>query len=68
MGCELFGSPTSSDQTLLSIPSVKIGPGMSERSHTPDEYIYLDELKGGLTGYIQLLEHYNELLKTSSKH
>ncbi|MDA0193968.1 MAG: M20 family metallo-hydrolase [Bacteroidetes bacterium] len=68
IGCELFGSPTSSDQTLLSIPSVKIGPGMSERSHTPDEFIYLDELKGGLTGYIQLLEHYNKILMTSSNH
>jgi len=62
LGCELFGSPTSSDQTLLSIPSIKIGPGMSERSHTPDEFIYLDELKEGLAKYIKLVEGFGKEL------
>ncbi len=63
MGCELFGSPTSSDQTFLNIPSVKIGPGMSERSHSPDEYIYLEEWKEGLDKYIGLIEEFGKELK-----
>ncbi len=62
IGCELFGSPTSSDQTLLSISSVKIGPGMSERSHTADEFIYSDEIKDGLEKYIKLVEEFGKEL------
>jgi len=51
-----FGSATLSDQALLNIPSVKIGPGKSERSHTADEYIFIDELQIGLDQYINLIE------------
>ena len=37
-----FGSPTASDWTFLAdVPTVKMGPGPSERSHTPDERIEL---------------------------
>jgi acetylornithine deacetylase len=56
----MFGSPTMSDQALLPshIPSVKIGPGMSERSHTPDEYIEIRELHDGIDGMIELCEHF----------
>jgi acetylornithine deacetylase len=55
MGLEMFGSPTLSDQALLSCPSLKIGPGESARSHTADEYIEINELKEGLDIYISLL-------------
>lgn len=55
LGIPLFGSPTLSDQALLPIPSVKIGPGHSGRSHTADEYIFLDELKQGIQTYQNLL-------------
>ena len=44
LGIESYGSPTLSDQALLDFPSVKIGPGNSKRSHSADEYIYVDEL------------------------
>ncbi|MBX7227252.1 MAG: M20/M25/M40 family metallo-hydrolase [Chitinophagales bacterium] len=50
-----FGSSTLSDQALLNIPSVKIGPGKSERSHTAEEFIYLSELHDGLETYIQII-------------
>ena len=40
-----FGSPTLSDQALMSFPSVKIGPGRSSRSHTAEEYIMLKEIE-----------------------
>ncbi|MDR2882936.1 MAG: M20 family metallo-hydrolase [Alistipes sp.] len=52
-----FGSPTTSDQvTLTAIPSVKIGPGQSARSHSADEYVELAEIERGIELYIKLLE------------
>ncbi len=59
LGRHTYGSPTTSDQSLLDIPSLKIGPGDSARSHTADEYIRLDEIKEGIELYIQLLENIN---------
>ena len=56
MGIETYGSPTLSDQSLLSVPSLKMGPGKSARSHTPDEFIRLDEIDHGINTYIKLLE------------
>jgi len=50
-----FGSPTMSDQALMPWPSVKTGPGFSERSHTADEYILLSELEQGKQHYTNLL-------------
>lgn len=55
-----FGSPTLSDQALIPYPSIKMGPGDSARSHTADEYIYLEEIKNGIWGYITFLETYAE--------
>jgi len=55
VGIPLFGSPTLSDQALLPMPSVKIGPGRSERSHTPNEFIHLSEIEQGINIYIDLL-------------
>ena len=51
-----YGSPTTSDKALMTFPTLKIGPGDSARSHTADEYIYIDEIKNGIELYIQLLE------------
>ena len=56
MGRELYGSPTLSDQANLSCPSLKLGPGVSLRSHTADEFIYLEEVEEGIDLYIELLE------------
>lgn len=55
LGRTLYGSPTSSDQTLLTVPSVKIGPGDSARSHTADEFVFLHEVEQGINLYIELL-------------
>jgi acetylornithine deacetylase len=52
---KLYGSPTTSDQALIPAPSVKIGPGDSARSHSADEYIFLKEIKDGISTYIALL-------------
>lgn len=55
MGKEPFGSPTLSDQALMPWQSVKLGPGQSSRSHTANEYIYLDEIRDAINTYIKLL-------------
>ena len=55
LGRQCFGSPTLSDQALLSCPSVKIGPGDSARSHTADEYICLEEIREAIQLYFTLL-------------
>lgn len=56
LGRETYGSPTTSDKALINAPSVKIGPGDSARSHTAEEFIYLDEIKKGIELYIKILE------------
>jgi len=56
LGRKTYGSPTLSDQAVLSCPSLKLGPGDSTRSHTADEFIYLKEIEEGIELYIQLLE------------
>jgi acetylornithine deacetylase len=60
LGRTYYGSPTTSDKALMTFPTLKIGPGDSARSHTADEFIYIDEIKKGIELYIQLLE---EVLK-----
>ena len=55
MKLELYGSPTTSDQALIPVPSVKIGPGDSARSHTADEFIYIGEIVKGIDTYIGLI-------------
>ena len=51
-----YGSPTSSDQAIIPCTSVKIGPGDSTRSHTADEFIYINEISEGIEIYIKILE------------
>lgn len=51
-----FGSPTLSDQALLSCPGIKIGPGDSSRSHSADEFIRISEIEHGIELYISLLD------------
>ncbi len=53
------GSPAMSDMVFLAgVPSVKIGPGHSPRSHTPDEFILWDELRGGADAYERIVREY----------
>ncbi|MBS1599405.1 MAG: M20 family metallo-hydrolase [Bacteroidetes bacterium] len=55
LGRTYYGSPTTSDKALMPFPALKMGPGDSARSHTADEYIYLDEIRNGIELYIKLL-------------
>ena len=55
LGIKKYGSPTLSDQSKISFPSIKIGPGDSKRSHTANEFIFINEIEEGITKYIELL-------------
>src|SRR5258706_435167 len=52
LGVTCYGSPTTSDKALMPFPALKIGPGDSARSHSANEYIYIDEIKNGIDTYI----------------
>lgn len=55
MGRSTYGSPTLSDQAVLTCPSLKLGPGDSTRSHSANEFIYLKEIEDGIKIYVELL-------------
>jgi len=57
MGLESYGSPTCSDRAMMNFPTLKMGPGDSARSHSADEFIFIDEIKKGIEKYIQLLQN-----------
>jgi acetylornithine deacetylase/succinyl-diaminopimelate desuccinylase-like protein len=55
LGIDRYGSPTTSDQALIPTSSVKMGPGDSARSHTADEFIFVDEIRQGIETYVNVL-------------
>ena len=57
MQLKQYGSPTTSDQALIPVPSIKLGPGDSARSHSADEFIYVEEIRKGIDLYIQLIRN-----------
>ena len=59
LGRKTYGSPTISDQALLACPSLKIGPGVSARSHSADEFIEIKEIEEGIDLYIEI---FNKIL------
>lgn len=56
IGRDYYGSPTTSDKALMPFETLKMGPGDSARSHTADEFIYLDEIREGIDLYIELVK------------
>jgi acetylornithine deacetylase len=55
LGIPTYGSQTMSDQVHMPFPCIKIGPGDTRRSHTADEFIYLQEIEDGIQLYFDLL-------------
>jgi len=54
-----FGSPTSSDWVFLhDVPTVKMGPGRSARSHTAEERIDVNEIHEAVETYRTLIRSY----------
>ncbi len=57
LGKTPFVSPTTSDMALMhNIPSLKMGPGESKRSHSADEFILIPEIEEALTLYPALIK------------
>ncbi|MGL5945570.1 MAG: M20/M25/M40 family metallo-hydrolase, partial [Sediminibacterium sp.] len=56
LGKTCYGSPTTSDKALMPFPALKMGPGDSARSHTADEFIFVQEIENGIDTYIHLLK------------
>jgi acetylornithine deacetylase len=54
-----YGSPTCSDWCFLRhLDAIKVGPGTSRRSHTPDEAVDLAEVTAARAFYAQVAERY----------
>ena len=56
LGRTYYGSPTTSDKALMFFPSLKMGPGDSGRSHSADEFIFVEEIREGIELYIAILK------------
>ena len=50
-------SATTSDWMKYPGPAIKMGPGLSARSHKADEFIGIDEIAGGIEGYINFIKN-----------
>ena len=59
LGIETYTSPTTSDWMRITSPALKMGPGESARSHSPDEFILIEELQQGIEGYIRFIEDFS---------
>lgn len=55
LGIETFSSPTTSDWMRISCDAIKMGPGLSERSHRKNEFVFVDEIIKGTEGYIEFI-------------
>jgi acetylornithine deacetylase len=54
-----FASPTMSDQVFFrGWPAIKCGPGVSARSHAPDEFVLESELIEGAKFYERLIHEF----------
>jgi acetylornithine deacetylase len=57
MGSVPYGSPTLSNQALVGgIPTLKMGPGDTTRSHTANEYVLISEIRDGIEKFCTMLD------------
>lgn len=60
------GSRTASDWAFLGdVPTVKVGPGDTHRSHRPDEFLTLDELRAGARVYAETTRRYFDAVEAT---
>jgi acetylornithine deacetylase len=65
-GAKFYGSRTLSDWVYLDVPAIKVGPGRTERSHTPDEFVLESELYDGVAFYLELIASFADLASRGS--
>jgi acetylornithine deacetylase len=64
-----IASVTTSDWAFLKgIPSVKVGPGNTDRSHRPNEYLLLSELEKGVVFYSRFIHTYFRMATAEVVH
>jgi acetylornithine deacetylase len=52
-----YGSPTLSNQALVNgVPTLKMGPGDTIRSHTANEYVLISEIRDGIEKFATMLD------------
>ncbi|MBL8088000.1 MAG: M20/M25/M40 family metallo-hydrolase [Chthonomonas sp.] len=57
-----FASQTMSDQVFFQdVPTIKVGPGVSARSHSADEFVLESELLDGARFYSALIDRFAEV-------
>ena len=57
----VFASPTTSDWIFLSdIPTLKLGIGRSELSHTAEEHVLVSDFEAGIQDYKKIIKAYFE--------
>jgi acetylornithine deacetylase len=58
----VYGSRTMSDMVWFAdVPVIKCGPGATERSHTPDEWVSVVEIEEGAAFYAALVDAFAEV-------
>lgn len=66
-GAQPAGSPAMSDMVFLGgVPAVKIGPGDTRRSHTPDEYVTQREVQEAAAGYERIAREYFDAARSAA--
>ena len=56
LGRKPYGSPTLSNQALMNVPTLKMGPGDTARSHTANEYVLISEIREGMELVCRMLD------------
>ncbi|MBR3977133.1 MAG: M20 family metallo-hydrolase [Bacteroidaceae bacterium] len=56
LGRKPYGSPTLSNQALLTVPTLKMGPGDTTRSHTANEFVLVSEIREGMELFCKMLD------------
>lgn len=56
LGRKPYGSPTLSNQALINVPTLKMGPGDTTRSHTANEYVLISEIREGMQLFATMLD------------
>lgn len=57
LGRKPYGSPTLSNQALVGgIPTLKMGPGDTARSHTANEFVLVSEISEGIELFTKMLD------------
>lgn len=55
LGIDTFSSPTTSDWMRIRCDAIKMGPGLSSRSHKKDEFVFVSEIYGAIRTYIDFI-------------